>query len=245
MVYSRIRKHISAKDLRESLTLKFREELNPKFWNGESLKPEVKTALLNFASAFAEYVELPEGSIRDVLLLGGNAGYNYTPHSDLDVHLVVDPKYIPECDADLLDDYYMDKKTLWELTHDVKIYGVDAEPYIERPGITRKKSQGVYSLIKNKFIQEPQKFEGELDEADLERKVNNYAKKLDKLIDSNNGVGMRLALKKLKNMRAASLTKFGEYGFENMMFKELRNRGYIDRVRKAMLELKSKNLSLV
>jgi len=56
---------------------------------------------------------------------------------------------------------------------------------------------------------------------------------------------MRLALKKLKNMRAASLTKFGEYGFENMMFKELRNRGYIDRVRKAMLELKSKNLSLV
>jgi hypothetical protein len=122
---------------------------------------------------------------------------------------------------------------------------VDAEPYIERPGITRKKSQGVYSLIKNKFIQEPQKFEGELDEADLERKVNNYAKKLDKLIDSNNGVGMRLALKKLKNMRAASLNKFGEYGFENMMFKELRNRGYIDRVRKAMLELKSKNLSLV
>ena len=62
------------------------------------------------------------------------------------------------------------RKTLWELTHDIKIYGVQAEPYIERPGITRKKSQGVYSLLKNRFIQEPQKFEGELDERELRKK---------------------------------------------------------------------------
>ena len=82
--------------------------------------------------------------------------YNYSKYSDFDVHLVVDPKYVPDCDPDFLDDYYMDKKTLWELTHDVKIYGVQAEQYIERPGITRKQSQGVYSLLKNRFIQEPQ-----------------------------------------------------------------------------------------
>ena len=37
----------------------------------------------------------------------------------------------PDCNPDLLDRYYMDKKTLWELTHNVTIYGVKAEPYIE------------------------------------------------------------------------------------------------------------------
>ena len=113
-MYSRVRRHIKPKDLRESLTLRFTEILNPTFWIGDSLKPEVNEALMNFAEAFAAYVDLDERAIVDVLLLGGNAGYNYTQYSDLDVHIVVDPKFIPDCEPDLLDQYYMDKKTLWE-----------------------------------------------------------------------------------------------------------------------------------
>ena len=177
-------------------------------------------------------------------MLGGNAGYNYTKYSDIDVHLVVDPKYVPDCDPELIDDYYMDKKTLWELTHDIKIYGVQAEPYIERPGITRKKSQGVYSILKNRFIQEPQRFEGELDERELEKKTNNIKGKIDRLVDSDNGVGLRAIMKKLRAARQASLDSFGEYGFENLVFKELRNSGYIDKVRDTVLQLNSRNLSL-
>ena len=87
---------------------------------------------MQFAEAFVAFVDMDERAIVDVLLLGGNAGYNYTQYSDLDVHIVVDPKFIPDCNPDLLDQYYMDKKTLWELTHNVTIYGVKAEPYIER-----------------------------------------------------------------------------------------------------------------
>lgn len=246
-MYSRIRRHISASDLRkldESLTLKFRDQLNQTYWEGNVLKPTIRTALLRFADAFAEYVELDSRAIKDVLMLGGNAGYNYTPYSDIDVHLVVEPKYLPQCDPELLDDYFMDKKTLWSLTHDVKIYGAEVEPYIEQPGITRKKSQGVYSLLKNKWIQEPQKFEGELDEAELEKKANNLKRRIDTLIKGDNEVGLREILKKLKTSRQSSLNKYGEYGFENLVFKELRNSGYVDKVRKAVLELKAKKLSL-
>ena len=246
-MYSRVRKHISASDLRrlnEDLTLKFRDKLNSIFWEGKFLKPVVRNALMRFGKSFAEYVDLPEESIIDIILLGGNAGYNYTKYSDLDVHLVINPSFVPDCDPELLDDYYMDKKTLWELTHDVKIYGVQAEPYIERPGITRKKSQGVYSLLKNRFIQEPQKFEGELDERELEKKTNNIKSKIERLIDSDNGVGLRAIMKKLKEARRASLDSYGEYGFENLVFKELRNSGYIDKIRDAMLQLNSRNLSL-
>lgn len=246
-MYSRVLRHISGSDLRalnEDLTLKFREELNPMFWKGDTLKGVIKTALMKFANAFAEYVELDNRAIKDVLMLGGNAGYNYTQHSDIDVHIVVDPKYVPGCDPELLDDYYMDKKTLWELTHDVKIYGVPAEPYIEQPGIKRKKAQGVYSLMKNKWVQKPQKFEGELDERELEKKVNNIKRKLDCMIQSDNGVGLKAAVKRLRDARQASLEKYGEYGMENLVFKELRNSGYIDKVRKAVLRYTSASLSL-
>jgi len=246
-LYSRIRKHISASDFRrlnENLTLKFRDQLNPTFWEGNVLKSNIRTALFKFADAFAEYVGIDSKAIKDVLMLGGNAGYNYTPYSDVDVHLVIDPKYLPQCDPELLDDYFKDKKTLWSLTHDVKVYGSDVEPYIEKPGLIRRKSQGVFSILKNKWMQNPQKFEGELDEAELQKKSNNIKNKIDTLIQGNNETGLRAILKKLNTARNSSLDKFGEYGFENLVFKELRNSGYIDKVRTSVVELKTKKLSL-
>jgi len=246
-LYSRIIKHISASDFRrlnENLTLKFRDQLNPTFWEGNVLKSNIRTALFKFADAFAEYVGIDSKAIKDVLMLGGNAGYNYTTYSDVDVHLVIDPKYLPQCDPELLDDYFKDKKTLWSLTHDVKVYGADVEPYIEKPGIIRRKSQGVFSILKNKWMQSPQKFEGELDEAELQKKLNNIKNKIDTLIQGNNETGLRAILKKLNTARNSSLDKFGEYGFENLVFKELRNSGYIDKVRTSVVELKTKKLSL-
>jgi|TARA_B100000035_G_scaffold231981_1_gene200205 hypothetical protein len=242
-VYSRVLKHISAADLRESLTLKFRDDLNPVFWKGGALRSDVRAALMKFAKAFAEYVDLPEEAIRDILMLGGNAGYNYTSHSDIDVHLVVNPEYVPDCDPELMEDYYGDKKMLWILTHDVKVYGAEVEPYVEQPGKKRRKSQGVYSILKNKWIQKPQKAD-EVDEDEIEKKANNFKRRIDSLIRSDNGVGMKAILKKLNTIRNESLDKYGEYGYDNMVYKELRNSGYIDKVRKAMVKLKSKNLSL-
>ncbi len=200
---------------------------------------------MKFAKAFADYVDLDDRGITDVLLLGGNAGYNYTVMSDLDVHLVVDPKYIPDCDPELIDDYYMDKKTLWQLTHNVKIYGAPAEPYIERPGITRKKSQGVYSLLKRTWIQEPEKFDDELDEKELEKKVKDLKHKIDTFIKSEDPEALRDMVRKLRVGRTVSLQKYGEYGYENMVFKELRNQGYIDKIRSSVVNFKTKSLSLL
>ena len=138
----------------------------------------------------------------------------------------------------------MDKKTLWELTHNVTIYGVKAEPYIERPKVTRKKSQGVYSLMKKTWIQEPERIEGDVEEKEIEKKVNNFKTRIDALIKNENVEGLRELVKKLRDSRSVSLQKYGEYGFENMVFKELRNQGYIDKVRTVVVNLKSKSLSL-
>ena len=243
-MYSRVLKHIKPKDLRESISLRFTDVLNPVFWIGDSLKPEVREALMRFAKAFAAYVDLDDRAIADVILLGGNAGYNYTAMSDLDVHLVVDPKYIPDCNPDLLDEFYMDKKTLWELTHKVTIFGSKAEPYIERPGVTRKKSQGVYSLMRQAWIQKPEKMEDELDEKELEKKVKDLKHKIDTYIKNEDPEALNSLVKKLRVSRGVSLQKYGEYGFENMVFKELRNQGYVDKIRSTVVNLKSRSLSL-
>jgi len=45
-------------------------------------------------------------------------------------------------------------------------------------------------------------------------------------------------------MRAASIAAGGEFSFENLVFKELRNRGYLDKMSRYEQKLKNEALSL-
>jgi len=49
---------------------------------------------------------------------------------------------------------------------------------------------------------------------------------------------------KIREMRAASIAAGGEFSFENLVFKELRNRGYLDKLNDYQLSKKDKELSL-
>jgi hypothetical protein len=227
--------------LEESISFRVHDKLNPAFWNGEKIKPEVRSHLLKVAQAWADFVDIKKSKIKDILLLGGNAGYNYTKYSDLDLHIVADTKSCP----DVMSDYYQAKKQLWALTHNVKVYGHDVEPYVEEPGKDRRKSQGVFSLKSNKWLIKPEKFSGELDKDLLNQKVNDMIGKINRSIQSsNNEEVLEKLLKKIRDMRNSGLDKAGEYAFENLVFKELRNKGYIDKLATYILKLQDKSLTL-
>ena len=51
----------------------------------KKLKPEVKEKLNEIAEAFIEYAEIPKEGIKDIVITGSTANYNYTPYSDLDL----------------------------------------------------------------------------------------------------------------------------------------------------------------
>ncbi|NDB29340.1 hypothetical protein EB155_06235 [archaeon] len=116
--------------LEQKITFKYHDQLNQKIWVGDKLKPEVKMKLIRIGQAWADFANIPSSSIKDVIIVGGNANYNYTEYSDIDLHLVVDKNKLPDC-PDLIDDYLRDKKQLWALTHNIKIYGHDVELYAE------------------------------------------------------------------------------------------------------------------
>jgi hypothetical protein len=227
--------------LEESISFRSHDKLNPTFWNGEKLKPEVRSHLLKVAKSWTDFVDIKKSNVKDILLLGGNAGYNYTKYSDLDLHIVADAKSCP----DVMSDYYQAKKQLWTLTHNVKVYGHDVEPYVEEPGKDRRKSQGVFSLKSNKWLIKPEKFSGDLDKDLLNQKVNDMIGKINRTIQSsNNEEVLEKLLKKIRDMRNSGLDKAGEYAFENLVFKELRNKGYIDKLATYILKLQDKSLTL-
>ena len=226
------------------LTLKSSETLNPNFWDGEKIKPDVWRALNRIAKEWADFANIPKSAIKDVILTGGNANYNYTKYSDLDLHLVVDKDRI-DCEG-LLDDYLQSKKQLWALTHDITIKGQPVELYAQDYKDPFRKGQGIYSLEDHKWLQKPTKYTIDRNHPEVVRKVKEWMDIIDGLIDSKSDDkdAFKNIKNRLKGMRAGAIEKGGEVAPENLVFKELRNRGYLDKMSTYLRNLEDTDLSL-
>ena len=227
------------------LHLQYHTELNSKLWDGDKLKSEVRVKLLLFAETWREFAKIPKDAVKEVIMLGGNANYNYTENSDIDVHLVVDKCKIA-CGNSLLDDYLQDKKVMWTMSHNVSVLGYALEPYAQDESVTYPKNQGVYSLTKDKWIAKPEYIGDDmLKDPYLKKKVSFYMKMIDDMIKSKSDTATFKAFKeKLRDMRGVAIKKGGEFSFENLVFKELRNRGYLDKMSKYEKSQQDQALSL-
>ena len=227
------------------LTLQTHKDLNSKLWTSEAkLHPEVWTALNRIGKEWAEFANIPKKAIKDVILTGGNANYNYTKYSDIDLHLVIDKEMI-DCPA-VLDDYLQSKKQLWALTHDIKVKGQPVELYAQDYRDPFREGQGIYSLKSNKWLQVPARYKIDRKHPEVIRKVKELMFQIDTLIDSrSDDVAAFKRLKgRLKGMRSAAIEKGGEYAPENLVFKELRNRGYLDKMSQYLRKIEDEDLSL-
>lgn len=230
----------------EQITLQYHNVLNPKIWDGDQLRQEVKAKLYQIAFAWADFAKIPIDMINDIIITGGNVNYNYTSLSDIDLHLVVDRNQLNP-DRAFVDEYLQDKKILWTVTHgDLHIYGYPVELYAQDYNELPHENQGVYSIMGNVWIQQP-RFLGLDFENDyhLAKKVDFYKKLIDKLIDQHATDEMVDALKKkITKMRGDSIAQGGEFGLGNLVFKELRNSGYIDKMSAYVKSDLDKTLSL-
>jgi len=228
------------------LTLKYHDQLNSKIWSGKKLKAEVREHLLKIAEQWRQSAKIPKNAIKDILLTGGNANYNYTKFSDLDVHLLVDKKLIADCESKILDDYLKDKKAMWTLNHDIKVYGFPVELYAQDISEKTPSNQGVFSLRDDKWISEPQKEKVDLTDPALKRKVSALKHTIDLFIQqkSEDVEKMNAFKERLRNMRSAAIQKGGEFSLENLAFKELRNIGYLDKFSNYIKNITDLSLSL-
>jgi hypothetical protein len=240
------------KSLKETLQLglEYHDTLNPKLWdlNTNKLKPEIRGHLLAIANAWAAFTKIPQDAIVDVVISGGNANYNYSPLSDIDVHLRCNFTKMSVVDPEIMKDYIFSKMTLWSIKHPIVISGYPVQLFaqdISDPEQTPI-NQGVYSLTKNEWEIMPNKLSIDYDnDKMLKDKVNYYAKLIDHLIDSDASVDVIKKLRdKLSNMRAESLHKSGEFSIGNLIYKSLRNSGYLQKLSNFANGKEDKELSL-
>ena len=210
-------------------------ELNPKLWDNNRLRPEVRVKLLEIARHFALYLNVPRLYLKDVTLSGSSAGYNYSDYSDIDLHLVVNKLKNEEL--------FTAKKNLYNSQHDLHIQNIPVELYVQ-PADQPHHSAGIYSVLDDNWLTEPKHTEPTTDPKDIKSKARSYAGQINIAMRSNNIEQCRSVMDELKRLRKAGLETGGEQSVENLAFKLLRARGQIDKLRKYIVKLESDKLSL-
>mgnify|MGYP003347164373 CR=1 FL=1 len=133
------------------------------------LRPEVKAQLKKIADDFMDEMGISGLDIVDVTVSGSNAAYSYTPHSDLDLHLLVDMSDMPN--DEVYRELFNAKKNIYNDSHDITIHGVPIEVYVQdasQPVV----SLGEYSIKDDDWIKLPTKRRANLDQTATNQKYN-------------------------------------------------------------------------
>lgn len=224
----------------------YKKELNSSFWENENFNPEIREKLLKIAQDFYTDLKLTV-PIKDIQLTGSLANYNWTDKSDLDVHVLIDFNDIDD-NVELVKKALDGMRFIWNLRHKVKLKGHDVEVYIQDIN-EQHTASGLFSLMNNEWIRIPRYNPPDIDYKDVDKKFQGIVSEIQQMenmisISDFSSVSKEeiylhaLKLKKkILEMRKEGLKRDGEFSVENLVFKKLRNEGYIEKI----IELISKS----
>ena len=153
-------------------------------------------------------------------------------------------------DEDVAAALYGAYRTIFNKQLNIVLYDIPLEIFVETEDSNRV-SNGIYSVKKNKWIKKPvQEDIPEYDTKALDDLVEKWEADCKELIDDIKADKLDDEKKVVKilediyeKLRKKGIAK-GEYSVENLAFKELRNKGYLDQLKDFRNELVSKRLSL-
>lgn len=221
--------------------VKFHKELNPQLWEDHKLDPEVRDQLLLIAEDFVEYLGLDNLKVEDVTISGSNAAYSYTPHSDLDLHILVDFNELPN--NEVYQELFTAKKTLYNDAHDISVHGVPVELYVQDTN-NPVHSLGEYSIVHDRWIRIPKKRRANYDEAATKAKYEKLGDLIEIALKSKDPKRVADTIALVKRYRKSGLDKHGEFGPENLAYKAVRKQGLVQALYDLKAQLHGEKLSI-
>lgn len=219
---------------------KTNSELNQDLFDGKELREDVRQALLKIANEFKEKLKLPMQP-DDIYFTGSEANYNYNENSDIDVHLVYDFEQAGEM-AEILSKYLQSAKRIFNDSHDITVKSLPVEVGAENkaePLVT----SGIYSLISNSWVKEPENANVEIEEPD-QPYLDEVKMQIEDAISEKDKDKLEGIIKMVWDIRKEGLANEGEFGPGNTLFKHLRNSGLLGRLKDAYYDVESRDLSL-
>ena len=145
-------------------------------------------------------------------------------------------------------DFFKLKKALWADKLPIQVKGHDVEMYFQDANEPHH-SSGTYSLVKDEWLRKPTKKVINVDSADVQLKSADIMNAIDDLETNKNQNDFLKKHEQLKNKikkyRQAGLdSNAGEFSNENLVFKVLRNTGYLEKMVEFKNDYLTKELSL-
>lgn len=225
-----------------------KKNLNPKFWKNGLLDSRIRIKLLDIADDFIDFLGVDWVKPDDIIITGSLANFNWDQtHSDIDLHILMDYSKVDE-KRDFVASYFNSQKKIWNEKHGkIKIFGFPVELYVQDTN-EEHASNGVYSLEKNSWVEEPERSKltnRKVNKNRIKQIVSKYTFKIDILIElykrnkDDKHILERILEKskslfdEIKTVRKNSLDKDkNEISEGNIIFKTLRRIGYIEKLSK-------------
>lgn len=224
--------------------LEVHETLNPKIWDtNDNLLPDVRDKILEIVEEFKNTIKsMTEIELNpiDIYLLGSNASYNYTDHSDMDVHIVVNLEMIDD-NVGLVQTVMNFSRSDFNSSYDLSIHGIEVELYVEDVNASTM-SNGIYSVLHNEWIKKPQPIE--VPEVDIEADIDEWKTRINDALDKKDTQLINDTIDALYLLRKNGLLAEGEYGKSNQIFKEIRSLSLLQDLKDTYMDLRSQELSL-
>ena len=205
-------------------------ELNQKLFDGNRLKPEVREKAEEIINEFLKILAEDEVRliVRDVILTGSNASYNYTKDSDIDLHIIAETKSFEES-ADVYAKLYRAYGRIFGNKFEISFYGIPVEIYVETES-NPVVSNGIYSVMFDKWVKEPSAIAiPEIDQKAINKAAKPWideAKALIKEVDDNVADGEEEIddyITRIYELRQKGIYSAAgnEYSTENLISKKL------------------------
>jgi predicted nucleotidyltransferase len=225
-----------------------KDNLNPKIWTDMEIDPEVQAQLKAIAEDIIKSMEI-DAEIKDIIITGSSASYNWHKLSDIDLHILFDFTEIDQ-NFELVKRMLDQSRINWNKTHDIMIRDHEVELYFQDINEPHE-SLGIWSILKEEWVAEPVKLNPELDLRTAEKKAEMIAKSIDhaeELFEDGKHLDANEYATKIKskigNMRSAGLSKDGVYSPENLAFKMLRNSNYLEKLSNLKIDSYDKMMSI-
>lgn len=228
------------RDFKLGDAIKFHKKLNPKLWHDEQLDPIVRKQLLKIAQDFVEDLGV-KLHVKDITVSGSNAAFTYTPHSDLDLHVVVDMKKLP--DSDVYRELFQAKKTLYNEANSIKVRGIPIELYVQDSDLPVR-SLGEYSVLNDHWIKIPKKQKASFDQMATKEKYEQLSELVKLAMKTRDLDRINKAIGIVHRYREAGLHNEGEFSPENLAYKAIRKQGGIDKLYDLRDKLHGQSLSI-
>ncbi len=230
--------------------LSFKETLHPRFFTAKGhLRPVVRERLLRIAEAYRESLYLPAtAKVKDIVFTGSLTTLNYTPSSDVDIHLLVDYSKVAE-DQELVADLFGTKRDWWAFSHELSVYGFPVEIFVQDSRDIKTNPSSFYSLIKDAWVKEAPDPPQDLPKEDILALAETWATRAQKALAMPLTPRCEKAIadlqREIKQARQKGISsKAGLYSSQNLAYKVLRNTGILDKLWKKREQLLVTTLTL-